>query len=106
MIGECQEHLQGVSSHLLQLLCPGLHHHSLFRQGIAGSRIVIQAFYRDDAQLAGADGLQVWMVAKCRNVRAGLSGCFQNRGTLWNHDLSIIDGQFNFGHVSNRAGQW
>jgi hypothetical protein len=104
MIGECQEHLQGVSSHLLQLLCPGLYHHSLFRLGIAGSRIVIQAFYGDDAQLAGANGLEVWVVAKCWYIRARFSSCIENGSSLWDHYLSIIDGQSNFKHVPNRAG--
>jgi hypothetical protein len=30
VIGESEEHLQGVSSHLLQFIGPGLHHHSFF----------------------------------------------------------------------------
>ena len=96
MIGEGQEHLQGISSHLLQLLCPGLHHHSLFRQGIAGSGIVIQAFYGDNAQLARADGLQVRVVAKCWYIRARFAGSIENGSSLWDHYLSIIDGQSNF----------
>jgi hypothetical protein len=32
--------------------------------GIAGGEIVIQAFYGDDAKLAGADGLEVWVGRK------------------------------------------
>jgi hypothetical protein len=64
MIGECQEHLQGISSHLLKLLCSSFYHHSLFCKGIASGRIVIQTFYRDDAKLARTYGLEVWVVAK------------------------------------------
>jgi hypothetical protein len=64
MIGKCQEHLQGISPHLLKLLGLGLHHHSLFCRGVAGGRIVIQAFYGYNAKLARTDGLEVWVVAK------------------------------------------
>jgi hypothetical protein len=64
MIGQCQEHLQGISPHLLKLLCLGLHHHSLFCRGVAGGRIVIQAFYGYNAKLARTDGLEVRVVAK------------------------------------------
>ena len=95
MVGECQEYLQGISSHLLELRSRGLNHHTIFCQSGAGRRIVIQAFYRDDAQLAGADGLQVRMIAKRWNVRARFSGSFQNSRSLWNQDLSVIDNKFN-----------
>jgi hypothetical protein len=64
MIGQCQEHLQGISSHLLKLLCSGFYHHPLFCMGIASGRIIIQAFYRYNAKLARADGLQVRVVAE------------------------------------------
>lgn len=57
MIGEGQEHLQGVSSHLLQLIGLGLHHHPLFCRSIAGSGIAVHAFHRDDAKPARAYGL-------------------------------------------------
>jgi hypothetical protein len=48
MVGESQEHLQGMSSHLLQLICSRLHYHSLFGQGVAGCGIVVQTIYRDN----------------------------------------------------------
>jgi hypothetical protein len=104
MVGEGQEHLQGMSSHLLQLLCPGLYHHSLFSLGIAGGRIVIQAFYRDDAELARAYGLEVRMVAKRRHIRSGLAGCIQNGRSLGDHNLSIIYSEFNYRHVPTVPG--
>jgi hypothetical protein len=64
MIGEGQEHLQGISPHLLKLLCLGLHHHSIFCRGATGGRIVIQASYGYNAKLARTDGLEVRVVAK------------------------------------------
>ena len=42
--------------------------------GIAGGGIVIQAFYGDDAKLAGDDELEGWVVAKCWYIRARTAG--------------------------------
>ncbi len=94
-----------MSSHILQIFCPGLDYHSVLCQSIAGYRIVIKALYRDDAQLAGAYGLQVRVVAKCRNIRARKACRIENGGSLWDSYLSIIDDQPDFVHVPNRAEQ-
>jgi hypothetical protein len=91
-----------VSSHILQLFCPGLYHHSLLRQSIAGCRIVIKALYRDDAQLAGAYGLQVRVVAKCRHIRSSFANRIENGSPLRDRYLSIIDDQSEFKHVQPR----
>jgi hypothetical protein len=103
MVGESQEHLQGVSSHLLQLLCPGLHHHPLFRQSIAGCRIAIKSLYRDDAELAGAYGLQIRVVAERRHIRARFASSIENGSPRWDRYLSTINGKPYFKHLPNRA---
>ena len=78
MVGEGEEHLQGVSSHLLQLLGTGVDHHPLGCWGIAGCGIVIQTLHRDDAQFAGAYWQQVRVVTKRRHIRARKAGCIEN----------------------------
>jgi len=104
MVGEGEEHLQGVSSHLLQLFSPGLDDHTLLREGVAGGGIVVKPLYRDDAELAGAYGLQVRVIAKCRHIRSRLAGRIENGGPRGDRNLSTIDDKSDLSHVPNRAG--
>jgi hypothetical protein len=55
--GERQQHLQGMPPHLLQFIGLGPYHHSFLGFRVAGSRIDILPFYRNNAKLAGAYGL-------------------------------------------------
>jgi len=68
MVGQSQNHLQGMPPHLLQLIGPGLHHHALPGRCVAGCGIGVHALHRDDTKLAGAYWLEVRMVAESRDI--------------------------------------
>ena len=58
--------------HLLKLLGGCLHLHSFLGRGIAGCEKAVHALYRDDAELTGAYGFEVRMVAESQDIYPAL----------------------------------
>ncbi len=104
--GQSQKHLQGMPSHLLQLFCACLYNHSILCRSIAGKRIAVLAINRDDAELAGADRLQVRVMAKRRHIRARFSSSIENGRAIRDRYLSSVDCKYDLAHVPNRTGKW
>jgi len=84
MVGQSQEHLQGVPPHLLKLIGGCLHLHSFLCQGIAGCGKAVHALYRDYAELTGAYGFEVRMVAESRDIYPRLASRIHDGGSLGN----------------------
>ena len=74
--------------------------HALGDRHRAGGGQVLRAFHLDDADAAGADGLQPLDVAQRGDADAGLAGRVQDRGALGNFDGDVVDGQLDHGRSS------
>src|SRR6516165_6023693 len=59
----------------------------------AGGRCAGAALDLDEAQAAGAEGVDHVGRAKLRDLRAGFHGCAHDRGALWHGDALAVDGE-------------
>ena len=106
MVGQSQEHLQGMPPHLLKLIGAGLHHHAFLGRGVAGCGIAVHALYRYYAQLTGAYGFEVRMVAESRDIYPCFASRIHDGGSLGNLYRQTIDLELNRRHANRACLGW